>query len=78
MEEIRVFEDDGTICCCPTRETGESSVDVGRRGDFDIADGESEGGQDFPQREFFTDGFDNLTRSYASHLLVFETGEDEG
>lgn len=78
MEKLGIFEDDRTIRRCATRKAGNSAVDVGRGGDLDVADCQTEGGEDFPNGHALPYRLYPLTSADAANFLIFETGEDIG
>ena len=78
VEELGVLEDDGTVRGGSTGEAGDTAVDVGRGGDFDVSDRETEGGEDLPDGHLVPDGLDTLRGPDSADLLVLEAGEHRG
>jgi hypothetical protein len=76
VEELGVLEDDGAVSSGAAGKTGEATVDVSGAGDFDVANGETEGGEDLPDGHAVADGLDALAGADAADLLVLEAGED--
>lgn len=48
---------------------------MGRSGDLDVPDGETESGEDLPDGHLVSDGLDALRGSDSSDLLILEAGE---
>jgi hypothetical protein len=76
VEKVGVLEDDRPVGGRSSRETRDAAVDVSRRCDLDVADGKTEGGEDFPDGHLVPDGLDPLRRSHAADFLILEAGED--
>ena len=76
VQELGVLQDDRAIGGSTTRQTGQTTVDVGRRRNLDVPDRETEGSQDLPDRHPLADWLHALRRADTADLLVLEAGED--
>ena len=78
MQELWVLQDDGPVRSSPSRQTRNAAVNVCRRGDLDIPDGQPEGSEDLPDRHAVADGLHALRRADTTDFLVLKAGEDVG
>jgi hypothetical protein len=75
VQEFGVLENDGTVGGGTSRETRDTPINVGRAGDFDIANSETESSEDFPNGHTVAYRLDTLTRAHTADSLVFKTCE---
>lgn len=76
MEEVWVFQDNGSIGSSAAGETWDTTVDMRTGCDFDVSDRQPECGEYFPDGHLLSARLNPLTRAYTANLLVFETSED--
>jgi len=76
VQKIRVFQNNSSVCGRSARKTRDTSIDMRRRGDFDITNGQSERSEHFPNGEFLTARLNTLRRANTANLLIFETSQN--
>lgn len=72
VEKLRIFEDDCPVRCCPTRQTGDTAINVRRRRNLNVSNRETECSERFPNSHFWSARLDALRRPDASDLLIFK------
>lgn len=72
VQERRVLQDDCAICGGAARQARDAAVNVRRRRDLNVADGEAERGQNLPDRHALPDGLHALGCTDATDALVLE------
>ena len=76
MQELRILEDNGTVCGSAAAQARYTTVDVRARGNLDVADRQSESSEYLPHRHTRTDRLHPLTCAYAPNALVLEARKD--
>jgi hypothetical protein len=78
VKEIGVLENDGTVSSGTTGETRDTAVNVGRRGNLNVTDGQTESSKNLPDGHAGTARLDTLRSTDTANLLVLEAGENVG
>lgn len=73
VQELGILQDDRAVGSSTAGETRQTTVDVGRRGDLDVPDRETESGENLPDRHAVADGLYTMRSSDTTDLLVLET-----
>lgn len=74
--EAWVFKDNGSVRSSATRNAAHAAVNVRRCSDFNVANGKSEPGQDFPDGSPLVEGFHGLRCAHTADGFVLETRQD--
>ena len=78
VKELGILENDRAVGSSATGETGKTAINVGGRGNLDVADGETERGENLPDRHAVSTGLYTLGCTNTTDLLVLEAREDVG
>jgi hypothetical protein len=78
VEKLWVFKNECSIGGSTTRQTGNSSIDVCRSGNLDIAYSQTERGQYFPNGHPLSYWLNPLRCSHSSDFLIFKTCKNVG